>query len=68
MTTPRIPGQTLARIDRRTLLRASVPAGTATRLRWDLTDDTGRRVPSGVYFLRLVAPGLSASAKVVLLP
>ena len=41
-------------------------AGTYTVV-WDGRDYNGRNVASGVYFYRLVAPGVSASRKMVLL-
>jgi hypothetical protein len=36
-------------------------------LRWDLRDDTGRAVASGVYFLRATSGGRSARGRVVVL-
>jgi hypothetical protein len=34
---------------------------------WDLRDDTGRRVPAGVYFLRVASPFSRATEKVVVI-
>jgi hypothetical protein len=40
---------------RRTLLRGDLTPGT-TAIEWDGTDDAGRRLPSGTYFVRLRSP------------
>jgi hypothetical protein len=37
----------------RTLMRVGVLAPGRHEWRWDLQDDSGRRVPAGVYFVRL---------------
>jgi hypothetical protein len=34
---------------------------------WDGTNDSGRRIATGVYFARLVAKGFSQAKKIVLL-
>jgi len=51
----------------RNLADRQLPAGV-TVLRWDGRDDSGRAMPRGLYFARLTAPGLVASARVPLLP
>ncbi len=48
----------------RTLYSASLPAGPHAA-KWDGRDDHGRRVPGGVYFYRLDAPGNSATKKLM---
>jgi hypothetical protein len=48
----------------RTLVDATLPAG-AQQETWDGRDDSGRIVPSGVYFLRLTCGGGEASRKVL---
>jgi len=50
----------------RTLVRGVLPAGRTTA-RWDGRADDGRRAPSGVYFVRLSAQGVSRTARLVLL-
>jgi Zn-dependent metalloprotease len=50
----------------RALLSASVPPGTVAA-DWDGRDDTGRRVGSGVYILRLEGERAAASRKVTVL-
>jgi hypothetical protein len=50
----------------KTLVDAPLPAGEHP-LRWDGTDEGGRRVASGVYFVKLTAGANSAEQKVVLL-
>jgi hypothetical protein len=50
----------------KTLVDAPMPAGEHF-VPWDGTDEHGRRVASGVYFVRLVAGADRASRKVVLL-
>lgn len=50
----------------RTLVRGVLPAGR-TAARWDGRADDGRRAPSGVYFVRLTAQGLTRTARLVLL-
>ncbi len=42
------------------------PAGTH-RITWDGQDDRGRRVASGVYFLRMTAPGFREVRRLILL-
>jgi len=49
----------------RTLLDANVPQGT-TRVAWDGTDDSARRVGAGVYFCTARQGGHESSRKVVL--
>lgn len=51
----------------RNLAHRALPAGV-TVLRWDGRDESGRSVPKGLYFARLTAPGIAASARVPLLP
>ena len=48
------------------LLNGPVEAGLHS-VEWDGTDDSGRRVASGVYFYRLTTPTLSETRKMVLL-
>ena len=48
-----------------TLLEGTVPAGSY-EVRWDGRDERGVEVVSGVYFVRMKAPGLVESRKVVL--
>ncbi len=50
----------------RTLVRGVLPAGRTTA-RWDGRANDGRRVPSGVYFVRLNAEGVERTARLVLL-
>jgi len=50
----------------RTLVDGDVGPGPHSAT-WDGTDDTGRRLPSGVYFMRLTVGGVRRSGKVVLL-
>lgn len=47
-----------------TIARESAAARRGS-IRWDLRDSAGRRVPSGVYFLRMRAAGLEAVQRVV---
>lgn len=47
-----------------TLLDAQRPAGEDL-LRWNATDDTGSRVPSGVYFVRVEVPGRTVTRRLV---
>jgi hypothetical protein len=49
-----------------TLHEGPLAAGR-TEMTWDGLDATGRRVPSGVYFLRLDTPSLRTSRKLVLI-
>jgi len=48
------------------LLRGHLPAASY-ELHWDGRDSTGRRVASGVYFVRMRAAGVAFSKKIVLL-
>jgi len=50
----------------RTLVTGSQDAGAHT-VTWDGTDDAGRKLSSGLYFIRIAAPGFSRFAKVVML-
>lgn len=50
----------------KTILREKGEAGTH-RLLWDGRDENGRRVPTGIYFLRLITPGYGAIRKIVFL-
>jgi hypothetical protein len=38
------------------------------RRRWDANDERGGRVPAGLYFARFTTPGLSRTARLVVLP
>lgn len=51
----------------RNLARRVLPAGVSV-LPWDGRDDSGAAMPRGLYFARLTAPGLAASARVLLVP
>ena len=51
----------------RTLVQGVVPAGV-WRTRWDARDDAGRPRGAGVYFVRLTAPGIDRTQKLVLAP
>jgi hypothetical protein len=50
----------------RMLVRGVLPAGRTTA-RWDGRADDGQRAPSGVYFVRLNARGLTRTTRLVLL-
>ncbi len=50
------------------LLYAEPQVGGAHTMTWDLMDERGRRVPAGVYFLRLDTEAGHASRKIVVLP
>jgi len=50
----------------RTLAQGVLPAGRTTA-RWDGRADNGQHTPSGVYFVRLNAQGLTRTARLVLL-
>jgi hypothetical protein len=50
----------------KTLWRGVLPGGTST-LNWDGADETGSRVASGVYFLRIDSRGHSKILKLVVL-
>ncbi len=39
----------------------------ASRIVWDGSDDSGRRLPAGVYFVKLEAGGFNKVVKVILL-
>jgi hypothetical protein len=49
----------------KTLVNADLARGPHT-LRWDGRDDSGRRMPEGIYFYRVQAPGLQTVKKVLL--
>ncbi|HTR97468.1 MAG TPA: FG-GAP-like repeat-containing protein [Candidatus Acidoferrales bacterium] len=49
----------------RTLLDATLPAGAQT-LHWDGIGGAGRAVPPGLYFVRVKAPGLVQSRRIVM--
>jgi hypothetical protein len=49
------------------LLDEQMPAGMSGRIAWDGRDKRGRECGSGVYFVRIAAPGLSQARKVVIL-
>ncbi|MGQ0723380.1 MAG: right-handed parallel beta-helix repeat-containing protein [Candidatus Eiseniibacteriota bacterium] len=49
----------------RILWNGVLAAGTR-ELSWDLSDDSGRRVSSGVYFLRMAGVGFAQTQKIVL--
>lgn len=51
----------------RTLFEEPREAGQHTA-KWNGLDDAGRRVASGIYFYRLIAPGVEESRRMVLLP
>jgi hypothetical protein len=51
----------------RRLLDAELEAGASGSVMWDGTNDAGERCASGVYFYRIVAPGFTASRRMVLL-
>jgi hypothetical protein len=51
----------------RTLLDAELEAGASCSVIWDGLNQNGERCASGVYFYRIVAPGFTASRKMVLL-
>jgi len=43
-------------------------AAGAHSVRWDRRDDSGQKVPGGVYFYNLTAPGTKQSRQMILLP
>ena len=49
----------------RTLVDEKRPAGRHS-VRWDGCDETGRAVPSGVYFYSLTAPGVDENRRMIL--
>lgn len=51
----------------RTLLSAGRALPANRLLTWDGSDDSGKRVSSGVYFFRLEAPGVTECERVVLI-
>ncbi len=57
------PGGRLA-----TTLASGPRSAGGHRLQWDLRDGRGRRVPPGVYFLRLSVPGAGAERPLVVTP
>ena len=48
----------------RVLARRALPAGEQS-LQWDGRDADGAPVPSGIYLVRLCAPGVDRSAKIL---
>ncbi|HEY2956257.1 MAG TPA: S8 family serine peptidase [Candidatus Eisenbacteria bacterium] len=52
----------------RRLRRLGLGAGEEGTLRWDGRDESGRRLPAGIYFARLTSGSLRAQARVVLIP
>ncbi|HKA24144.1 MAG TPA: FlgD immunoglobulin-like domain containing protein [Candidatus Eisenbacteria bacterium] len=48
----------------RTLLSGAQPAG-ARIVRWDGRNDSGARLPSGVYFVRLEVEGKAVASRLV---
>jgi hypothetical protein len=51
----------------RRILDAELETGASSSVVWDGTNDAGERCASGVYFYRIVAPGFTASRRMVLL-
>jgi hypothetical protein len=51
----------------RTLLRESASDPGPRRVSWDATDDAGRRMASGVYFIEVQSDGWRDSRKVILI-
>ncbi len=51
----------------KTLVNHDLPARRGHIVMWDGLDDAGRHAASGVYFLQLVAPDLTATRKLLLL-
>ena len=51
----------------KTLVNGSLAAGWNVGIPWTGLDDAGTRVPSGVYFYRLVTADLTATKKMVLM-
>ncbi|MFN0151181.1 MAG: T9SS type A sorting domain-containing protein [bacterium] len=49
----------------RRVFRAVSNAGGADRVRWRTTDDLGRRIASGVYYVSVRANGVTATTKLV---
>ncbi|HEX7319478.1 MAG TPA: T9SS type A sorting domain-containing protein [bacterium] len=49
------------------LSRLLAPNNNLYQTTWDMTDDVGRRLPAGVYFVRLEIPGKELVEKVVLI-
>ena len=52
----------------RRLRRFGLGAGADGVLSWDGRDESGHRLPAGLYFARLTSGSLRAQARVVLLP
>jgi len=48
-------------------LRPGTSPPGSYRIVWDITDRHGRRVPAGVYFLRLEADGQTSIARVTVI-
>ncbi|MEO0108722.1 MAG: FlgD immunoglobulin-like domain containing protein [candidate division WOR-3 bacterium] len=70
VTTARVEPLTLSVYDYtgakvRTLAAGALKSGTG-EFRWNCTDDLGRRLPPGIYFLRLDCPGNTKLKKLVL--
>jgi hypothetical protein len=53
---------------RRTLAEVPVGTDTAGVVQWDGRDQSGHRVPAGLYFARLTSGPQHANARIVLLP
>jgi hypothetical protein len=51
----------------RTLVDDPTTAGYNRQVTWNGLDDAGKRVPSGIYFYRMVAPDRRVSRKMILL-
>lgn len=66
-------GQTLLRVYDiagrlvQTLVESELPAQTHQEVTWNGTDQNGREVGAGIYFVRLEAEGLNLTRKVILL-
>jgi hypothetical protein len=48
----------------RTILEGNVRPFGRSQVEWDTADDDGRRVPSGIYFVRVRAPGLESTQRI----
>ena len=51
----------------RTLVNGAMTRGYNQVVTWNGLDESGRRVPSGVYFYQLVTDELTATKKMVML-